>query len=65
MGMLVVDTKDGTAVYEWDEDDGVAEDPIAHSFASYLETYRNQLLSGKCEFLGDAGVVERMAKQRK
>ena len=65
MGMLVVDTADGTAVYEWDEDDGVGEDPVANTLVSYLEGYRNQLLSGKLEYLGDAGVVERMTKQRK
>ena len=65
MGMLVVDTMNSTAVLEWDEDDGVAESPISPSLATFLENYRNQLLSGKCEFLGDAGVVERVAKQRK
>ena len=65
MGMLVVDTLNGTSVHEWDEDDGVSNDSVAPSLASFLEGYRNQLLSGKCEFLGDAGVVERVAKQRK
>ena len=65
MGMLVVDTSHGTSVHEWDEDDGVSDDPVAYSLASYFEDYRNQLLSGKCEFLGDAGVVEKMSKLRK
>lgn len=63
--MLVVDTLQGTSVYEWDEDDGVSEDSVSPSLATFLEDYRNQLLSGKCEYLGDAGVVERIAKQRK
>lgn len=63
--MLLVDTLNNTAVVEWDEDEGVSESSIAPSLAGYLENYRNQLLSGKCEFLGDAGVVERIAKQRK
>jgi hypothetical protein len=65
MGMLVIDTLDGAAVLEWDEDDGVGVDPIASSLASYLEGYRNQLLSGKCEFLGNAGVIEKVSKLRK
>ena len=65
MGMLVVDASHGTSVHEWDEDDGVSDDPVAHSLASYFEDYRNQLLSGKCELLGDAGVVEKMSKLRK
>ena len=65
MGMLVLDTSHGTSVHEWDEDDGVSDDPVAHSLASYFEDYRNQLLSGKCELLGDAGVVEKMSKLRK
>jgi hypothetical protein len=65
MGMLVIDTLDGAAVLEWDEDDGVGEDPVSSSLASYLEGYRNQLLSGKCEFLGNAGVIEKVSKLRK
>ena len=60
MGLLVVDTRDkGAAVYEWDEDDGVSSDPVAPSLAQYLEMYRNQLLAGHCEYLDDAGVVEK------
>lgn len=65
IGMLVVDTLQGTSVYEWDEEDGVSAESVSPSLASFLEGYRNQLLSGKCEYLGDAGVVERIAKQRK
>jgi hypothetical protein len=61
MGLLVVDTRDkGAAVYEWDEDDGVSSDPVAPSLAQYLEMYRNQLLAGHCEYLDDAGVVEKV-----
>ena len=61
MGMLVVDTTTAkAAVFEWDEDDGVSEDPISSSLTAYLEDYRNRLLSGQCEFLEDCGVVEKM-----
>ena len=61
MGMLVVDTTNAkAAVFEWDEDDGVSEDPISSSLTAYLEDYRNRLLSGQCEFLEDCGVVEKM-----
>ena len=59
--MLVVDTTNAKeAVFEWDEDDGVSEDPIFPSLTAYLEDYRNRLLSGQCEFLEDCGVVEKM-----
>ena len=60
MGLLVVDTRDGKAVYEWDDDDGIGSEPIASSLAHYFEGYRNQLLAGQCEYLEDAGVVEKV-----
>ena len=61
MGMLVVDTTNTkAAVYEWDGDDGISDDPISLSLTSYLEDYRNRLLSGQCEFLEDCGVIEKM-----
>ena len=64
--LLVVDTRNDNLVYEWDEDSGLGDDPIANSLASYLEEYRNNLLSGSCEFLGsDCGVIEKVTKSRK
>ena len=66
MGMLVVDTTTAkVAVYEWDEDDGIAVDPLFPSLASFLEGYRNLLLAGQCEFLDECGVVEKVSKSRK
>ncbi len=66
MGMLVVDTATAkTAVYEWDEDDGIADDPIFPSLGTFLEDYRNRLLAGQCEFLDECGVIEKVAKARK
>ena len=66
MGMLVVDTTTAkTAVYEWDEDDGIADDPIFPSLGTFLEDYRNRLLAGQCEFLDECGVIEKVAKARK
>ena len=66
MGMLVVDTTTAkTAVYEWDEDDGIADDPIFQSLGAFLEDYRNRLLAGQCEFLDECGVIEKVAKARK
>ena len=55
--MLVVDAN-SEAVCEYDED-GVGSE-ISPSVASYIEKYRNDLLSGKFEFIEDCGVVEKM-----
>jgi hypothetical protein len=55
-GMLVIDTKTNK-VLEWDEDDGVG-DAVANSFEDYLETFRNTIMAGKCEFDNDIGVIE-------
>ena len=66
MGMLVADTTTAkVAVYEWDEDDGVSDDYLFPSLASFLEDYRNRLLAGQCEFLDECGVVEKVSKARK
>lgn len=44
-------------VCEWDADDGVG-DVISPSFSSYLESYRNKLLSGGMDFVSGVGAVE-------
>jgi hypothetical protein len=61
-GMLVLDTKDGS-VCEWDRDDGLG-DTVGSSLASYLESYRDSLLEGHCEFLTDVGVIEKVGAAR-
>lgn len=62
--MLVIDTTAGDAVFEYDLDDGLG-DQVAPNFVRYLETYRNDLLSGHFEYLEDCGVIEKMGKARK
>mmetsp|Transcript_42760 Transcript_42760/g.70901 ORF Transcript_42760/g.70901 Transcript_42760/m.70901 type:complete len:178 (-) Transcript_42760:258-791(-) len=58
---LVADVESpGTKLYEYDESDGLGS-CVASSFSSYIEEYRNLLLSGKCEFIEDTGIVEEMA----
>lgn len=55
---LILD-KEGK-VFEWDEEEGEGPAPAATSFASYLEHFRDKLLSGKLEFVDAVGVVECM-----
>lgn len=62
--VLIVDTSNNDAVYEWDRDSGLG-DEIASTFVRFLENYRNDLLSGHFEFLDDVGVIEKMGKARK
>jgi hypothetical protein len=56
--MMVVNTESGEAVFEYD-DDGLGSE-ICPSFTAYIEKYRNDLLSGKFEYIEDCGVVEKM-----
>jgi hypothetical protein len=63
MGMLVIDTKT-EEVLEWDVDDGVGS-VVAPCFEDYMETYRNTLMGGKCEFDSDIGVIEGVGAARK
>ena len=35
---------------------------VSKSFGSLLESYRDRLLSGRCEFIEDIGVVEKLRK---
>jgi len=58
-GYVVVDTT-SDEVCEWDMDDGLG-DCLATSISSYLEKYRDQLLSGHLEYLDGVGVIEKVA----
>lgn len=45
---------------EWDADgEGSA---VADTFSVFLENFRNELLSGRCEYVEGLGVVEKVAK---
>lgn len=35
---------------------------VAKSFSLFLENFRNELLSGRCEYVEGLGVVEKVAK---
>ena len=54
-GALVVDNNG--KVYDWDEEDGL-DNLLSSNFTTYLENYRNQLLSGNFEFIDGVGAVE-------
>ena len=63
--LLVIDAKNGNEdVYEWEigESEG---DKLASTFGGYLESYRDQLLGGGCEYIDGCGVVESMGATRK
>ena len=63
-GLLVINSSSGEVV-EWDRKEGLV-DSVAASFSSFLESYRDELLGGRMEFLDDSsGVVEKMTKARK
>lgn len=59
--LLVVDSQ-SDEVYEWDSSDGLG-DLIARNLLSYLEDYRNNLLSGHFEYFEDVGVIEKMTSK--
>ena len=61
--MIIINTRTDN-IMEWDEDDGAGE-IISTSFASFLETYRDELLSGHFEYLDECGVIEKMTKSKK
>ena len=45
---------------EWDADgEGAA---VADTFSLFLENFRNELLSGRCEYVDGLGVVEKFTK---
>jgi hypothetical protein len=58
--MYVLCTKSGE-VKEWDADDGLGDMVNGgETFSSFLECYRNFLLGGKCEYVEDVGVMEKV-----
>lgn len=63
--LLVVDTKDNGAVYEWDVGENMPSDKLADGLGAYLEQYRDTLLGGGCEYLDGCGVVEKVGASRK
>lgn len=48
----------GCPVAEWDLDGEGAI--VADTFSLFLERFRNDLLSGRCEFVEGIGIVEKM-----
>lgn len=62
-GLLVLNANTNE-VLEWDEEDGLG-DSVAASLTGFLESYRDSLLEGHCEYLRDVGVVEKVARSRK
>eukprot|EP00903_Cladosiphon_okamuranus_P007117 g6915.t1 len=59
--VLVTDTHaKGCPVSEWDADgEGTT---MANTFSLFLEGFRNELLSGRCEYVEGLGVIEKIAK---
>jgi hypothetical protein len=47
-------------VFEYEAGDGLG-DSVARSFSSYLETYRDELLSGRFEYCDGIGVIEKVS----
>lgn len=46
---------------EWDAADGEGG-TVAKTFSLFLESFRNELLSGRCEYVEGLGVVEKIVK---
>ena len=64
-GLLIIDTSKKNCVYEWNESDGIDPDQecLSGSLGQFIETYRNTLLNGNCEYIEDVGVVEKIASK--
>ena len=64
-GLLIVDTSKSNSIYEWNESDGIDSDQecLSDSLGHFIETYRNTLLNGNCEYIEDVGVVEKVANK--
>ena len=55
-----------TYSHRYEIDDGIESDPLFDSLESMLEKYRDDLLNGRIEYLGDdCGVCEKMGAGRK
>ncbi|CAM9419311.1 unnamed protein product [Hapterophycus canaliculatus] len=61
---LVTDTHArGCPVAEWDAEDGEGV-TAGKTFSLFLEGFRNELLSGQCEYVEGLGVVQKIAKSK-
>lgn len=63
--LLIIDTKEGNGVFEWDVDESEPSEKMANSLGAFLEQYRDQLLGGGTEYLSGCGVVEKVGASRK
>ena len=64
--LLLVDSSvAGAAVYEWDSEEDCLGDSVASSFGTFIETYRNDLLSGQFEYLDGCGVIEKIGAAKR
>jgi len=64
--LLIVDASTAeAAVYEWDSDEDCLGDSVASSFGTFIETYRNDLLSGQFEYLDGCGVIEKVGAAKR
>jgi hypothetical protein len=61
---IVIDASENgkEGVYEWSEERG---SQLASSLGSFLEQFRDDLLSGGFEFVDEIGVVEKVKKGHK
>lgn len=57
-GYLVVNTR-SNEVFEYEAGEGLG-DSVDSTFTSHLEKYRDELLSGRFEYLDGIGVVEKV-----
>ena len=62
--LQVIDTDSGGEVFEWEDETGLG-DKLSASLGTFLETYRNQLLSGQFEYLDGCGVIEKVGSSSK
>lgn len=62
-GYLVVNARNNE-VFEYEPGEGLG-DCVDISFSSYLEKYRNDLLSGRFEYLDGVGVIEKVSGGRR
>lgn len=59
-GSSAASAADGCYVAEWSADDGLQSIGERQTAATYLETFRNRLLSHQFEYIPDVGLVERV-----
>jgi cell wall assembly regulator SMI1 len=63
--LLIIDTKGGNGVFEWDVDESEPNEKLADSLGAFLEDYRYQLLGGGREYLNGCGVIEKVGASKK